>query len=191
MMLLQGAVGLGSSQQALSCSSEVALFCNKYTNIHSHSFARWFEWQPPPAIQAPTANVNVVLDTESTAALAEISDAVAIPSLNQDAVSDRDTEDSSSDYDSSGAEDFDLINLSVDKAKTSDFELTKHWGIDAGMCPTDNTLADESELALNVGDYVFVLQLEWGDDSLGRLRNRLEGRVIEFSDENPDIVHIK
>lgn len=115
----------------------------------------------------------------------------AIPAFNLDPTSDRDSEDSGSDCDVSGSEDFDLFQLSANRTKTSDYELNKRWGIDAGICSTDGTLADANEPPLKVGDPVFVLQLEWGDDSLGRLRNRLQARVFEFSERYPDLVHIK
>lgn len=115
----------------------------------------------------------------------------AVPALHLDATSDRDSEDSGSDCDVSGSEDFDLFQLSANRTKTSDYELNKRWGIDAGICSTDCTLADANEPPLKVGDPVFVLQLEWGDDSLGRLRNRLEARVFEFSERYPELVHIK
>jgi hypothetical protein len=86
----------------------------------------------------------------------------------------------SSDADTGFSEVFDLSKLSVNKAKTSNLALANFWGRDAGLCPTmEGTLADSSEADLVVGDAVFVLQLEWGDDSLGQLHNRLEARVVE------------
>jgi hypothetical protein len=117
---------------------------------------------------------------------------VVIQAITQDAASDREySDDSASDYDVSCSEDFDLFNLSVDKTKTSDYEISRHWGIDPGECSLDGTLADTNEPPLQLGEAVFVLQLEWGDDSLGRLRNRLEARVLEFSERFPDLVHVK
>ena len=116
---------------------------------------------------------------------------VVIQAIAQDAASDRESDDSASDYDVSGSEDFDLFKLSVDKTKTSDYEISRHWGIDPGECSSDGTLADANEPPLQLGDAVYVLQLEWGDDSLGRLRNRLEAKVVEFSERFPDLVHIK
>ena len=61
------------------------------------------------------------------------------------------------------------------------------WGIEAGLRGSEGTLADERERDLVVGDQVFVLQLEWGDDSLGPLGNRLEGRVVRIAAaDDPD-----
>ncbi len=95
-----------------------------------------------------------------------------------------------SDDDIGETEEFDVFKLSVDKSKTFDFQLTRHWGIDAGMCSTTlGTLADDNQAELRVGDAVFVLQLEWGVDSLGPLHNRLEAKVIDVYADG--FVHLK
>jgi hypothetical protein len=58
------------------------------------------------------------------------------------------------------------------------------------MCSTTlGTLADDSEAELRVGDAVFVLQLEWGVDSLGPLHNRLEAKVVDIHADG--FVHLK
>ena len=101
------------------------------------------------------------------------------PPLTEDFFSDEASV--SSDEGTGASEVFDLSKLSVNKAKTSNLALANFWGRDSGLCPTmEGTLADGSEPALAVGDAVFVLQLEWGDDSLGHLHNRLEARVVEI-----------
>jgi hypothetical protein len=71
-------------------------------------------------------------------------------------------------------------------------QLNEYWGRDAGLCSLKGTLADASERDVCVGDQVFVLQLEWGDDSLGPLRNRFEAKVEKIGDDRrPEQVCLK
>jgi hypothetical protein len=84
--------------------------------------------------------------------------------------------------DASGSEDFDASLAHKDFSNISDMQLNELWGRDARLCSLKGTLADPNERDVVVGDQVFVLQLEWGDDSLGPLRNRLEAKVEKIDD---------
>jgi hypothetical protein len=69
----------------------------------------------------------------------------------------------------------------VDYSKISDLKLCiDYWGIDA-LSSSSETCAENCEPVPDfiVGELVFVLQLDWGDDSLGPLRMRLEAKVTE------------
>jgi hypothetical protein len=69
----------------------------------------------------------------------------------------------------------------VDYSKLSDLALCiDYWGIDA-LPVGCHACADICEAMADfvLGEFVFVLQLDWGDDSLGPLRTRLEAKVVE------------
>jgi hypothetical protein len=89
-------------------------------------------------------------------------------------------------------DDFDLHQLKK-ISKMSDWELCNaYWGRDSGLCSTSKTLVDHGEGDLKEGETVFVLQLDWGDDSVGAIRNRLEAKVVEVGrGRHSSLVHVK
>ena len=93
----------------------------------------------------------------------------------------------------SGLKDERDLNLGELRAisKASDWELCEaHWGRESGLCPRPAT--DDGEGDLKEGDAVFVLQVDWGDDSVGLVRNRLEGKVVEVGHKRrAGYVHVK
>lgn len=70
----------------------------------------------------------------------------------------------------------------VDYSKLSDLKLCiDYWGIDALSTGSETCAAENCEAVPDfiVGELVLVLQLDWGDDSLGPLRMRLEAKVVD------------
>jgi hypothetical protein len=90
------------------------------------------------------------------------------------------------------SDDFDL-HQHKKISKMSDWELCNaYWGRDSGLCSTSKTLVDHGEGDLKEGETVFVLQLDWGDDSVGAIRNRLEAKVVEVGHgRHSSLVHVK
>jgi hypothetical protein len=136
--------------------------------------------------QAPAAPAPSLLNVSPASAayprLSPASASHARPSLANNPPASHDNPPLSHDNPSLTHDNPPASQVLVDYSKLSDLKLCiDYWGIDALSTGSETCTAENCEAVPDfiVGELVLVLQLDWGDDSLGPLRMRLEAKVVD------------